>query len=492
MGHGQREGVSPDSPTLASNSRLTPWPFSSGPEAEMIGSMHHGEPDATWARGTQPARDSTFLRAAAVMLVLAAIVLLVVTGMAGLSGTILFIAPALAAWLVWHRSRLVALYLAQMAIYFGLTSIVLGVDRPPQLVAIVVIWALGAAAGAFIGGDSEAARPDKKRDPPRWPHFAVTAGLIAVQAILILSGQVGYGAQLTLGLSTPEGLPGILATAAPVVSIMLLNTALGSQRMVLGAALFTLLEATVLALSGFRGTAVFFLLALIAAGALTLPRSSPWLRPRRVIAVASMLTLVAVGSFVVGANVRNVAATQLGVSSEGTQLFSLDQALPVITTRLDLGAPLQTAIQFQDSISVQEAVSWTLQLQALIPRFIWPDKPVVDYGQRVSVAVYGYRYGQTSSTISTIGDTLVNFKIPGMISIAVLLGFVLRLAEMRIRSSVGIASIVLAAALSYAVVGSQESPLILAVADVIRNLLVAAVLWTASNAIYRWTASRAS
>ena len=456
----------------------------------MMLSMQHSE---NLTRGQAPllTRDPSLLRAAAVMFVLAAIVSLAITGTASLSGTLLFVAPALAAWLVRRRSLLVALYLAQTAVYFGLTSIILREDRPPQLVAIVVMWAFGAAAGAFVvGRGAAAARTDRDWAPPRWPHFALTAGLIAVQAILILSGQVGYGAQLTLGLSTPEGLPGILATAGPVVSLMLLITALGSQRRVSGAVLLTALEATVLALSGFRGTAVYFIMAIVFAGALTLPRSSPWRRSRRLVVVVSILAAVAVAGFIVGANVRNVAATQLDVSSEGTQLFSLDQALPVVTRRLDEGAPLQAAIQFQDSLSVQEAVSWTFQVEALIPRFLWPDKPVIDYGQRVSVAVYG-EYGRTSSTITTIGDTLVNFKIPGMIIAAILLGFVLRLAERRVRSSVGLASLVLAAALSYAAT-NQESPLILVVTDVLRNILVAAVLWAASNAVYRWTAQRAS
>ena len=183
-----------------------------------------------------PTRDSALLRMAAVMFVLAAIVPLAITGTASLSGTLLFVAPGLAAWLVRRRSLLVALYLAQTAVYFGLTSIILREDRPPQLVAIVVMWAFGAAAGAFVvGRGAAAARTDRDWAPPRWPHFALTAGLIAVQAILILSGQLGYEAQLTLGLTTPEGLPGILATAAPVVSLMLLITALGSQRRVSGA-----------------------------------------------------------------------------------------------------------------------------------------------------------------------------------------------------------------------------------------------------------------
>jgi hypothetical protein len=458
----------------------------------MMRSMQLVEHDLTRGQAPLPIRDSTLLRMAAVMLVLAALVPLAITSTAGLSGTLLFGVPALAAWLVRRRSLLVAAYLAQMAVYFGLTSLTLGEDRPPQLVAIVVLWAFGAAAGAFIGRGAAAARMDWDWAPPRWPHFALTVGLIAVQASLTLSGGVGFGAQLTLGLSTPEGLPGTLATAGPVVSIMLLITALGSQRRVSGAAVLAALEATVLSLSGFRGAADLFIMAIVIAGALTLPRSSPWRGSRRVIVVASILAAFAVATFIVGANVRNATATQLGLSSQGTQLISLDQALPAVTTRLDLGVPLQKAIQFQDSLSVQEAVSWTFQVEALIPRFFWPDKPVIDYGQRVSVAVYGYQYGQTSSTITSIGDTLVNFKIPGMIIASVLLGFVLSLGERRVRSSVGLASLVLAATLSYAAVGGQESPLIIAVAGALRNLMVAAVLWAVCNAVWRWTAQRAS
>jgi hypothetical protein len=451
-------------------------------------SMQHVERERTWGQASVPIRDSTLLRNAAVMLVLAAVVPLAITSTAGLFGTLLFVTPGLAAWLVRRRSLLVAAYLAQTAIYFGLTSLILGEKRPPQLVAIVVLWSFGAAAGALVGRASGATRTDREWAPPTWPHFALTAGLISVQAFLILSGGVGFAAQLALGLSTPEGLPGILATAGPVVSLMLLITALGSQRRILGAALLTALQATVLALSGFRGAAVLFIIAIVVAGVLTLPRSSPWRRSRRVVVVVSILVAFAVASFIIGASVRNATATQLGVSSAGTQVVSLEQLFPVVTTRLDLGTALQTAIEFQDSRSVQEAISWTFQVQALIPRFVWPDKPVIDYGQRVSVAVYGYSYGQTSSTITTIGDTLVNFGIPGMIIAAVLLGFVLSLAERRVRGSVGVLSLVLAASLSYAVAGSQESPLILVIGGVIRNLLVAVALWAAANAVYRWTA----
>jgi hypothetical protein len=265
---------------------------------------------------------------------------------------------------------------------------------------------------------------------------------------------------------------------------MLLMTALRSEHGVYVAAVLAVLEAVVLSLSGFRGATAVFVIAVILVAALTLPKGSPWRRPHRVSIVATVLALVAVVGFIVGANVRSGIAAGLGVSSQGTQLFSADQALPIVATRLDLGAALQTAIQYQDDPSLNEALSWSSQVQAFIPRFLWPDKPIIDFGQQVSVTVYGLQPGQSSSTISTIGDTLVNFKIPGVVVVPFVLGLALSLVERRIRKGVGLPSLVLAAGLSYAIVG-QEAPLIVTVAGLIRNLLVAAILWGTSQALYR-------
>jgi hypothetical protein len=265
---------------------------------------------------------------------------------------------------------------------------------------------------------------------------------------------------------------------------MLLITSLGSQHRVYVAAMLAVLEAMVLSLSGFRGAAALFVIAVIFSAALTLPKTSPWRRPHRLTVVGAVLGLVAIVGFSVGANVRSGIATELGASSLGTQLFSVDQALPVVAARLDLGPALQAAIQYQDDPSVEEAVSWTSQVKAFIPRFLWPDKPIIDYGQQISRSVYGLGYGQSSATISTVGDVLVNFKIPGVFLASFVLGLALALAEGRIRNGAGLTSLVLAAALSYGIVG-QEASLIVTAAGVIRNLLVAAVLWWASQAVNR-------
>ncbi len=411
-------------------------------------------------------------------------VALALSGWTHWGAILLLVIPGLAAWAVRRASLLVTFYLTQMAVYFGLTSLVLVEDRPPILIGIVAIWAVGLTIGGFAGRTNIPAPHVTEWSRPRWPQFVLIAGLVTMQAGLVLSGRLGFGAQLTLGLSTPTGVLGILAAAAPVLSLMLLITASRSQHLVYVAAVLAGLEAVVLSLSGFRAGAAVFVVGAVIAAALTLPQDSPWRRKYRAIIFATVLTIVVVVGFIVGANVRSGVATELGASSQGTQLFSLDQALPIIASRLDLGAPLQTAIQYQDDPSLKGAVSWTSQIQAFIPRFLWPDKPIIDYGQQVSATAYGLQYGQSSSTISTVGDTLVNFKIPGLVIVSLGLGLALSLAERRIRTGAGLQSLVLAAGLSYAVVG-QEAPLILTVAGVVRNLLVAAILWAASQAVYR-------
>src|SRR5207249_4460335 len=105
----------------------------------------------------------------------------------------------------------------------------------------------------------------------------------------------------------------------PVVLLMLLITAVHSQRHVYSAALLAVIEAAVLSLSGFRSAAAVFLLAILVLAALALPKRSPWRRPSRATAVTAMVGLVAIASFIAAANVRNAIATELGVSSQGTR-----------------------------------------------------------------------------------------------------------------------------------------------------------------------------
>lgn len=57
---------------------------------------------------------------------------------------------------------------------------------------------------------------------------------------------------------------------------------------------------------------------------------------------------------------------------------------------------------------------------ALIPRFLWPDKPVLQSGYWVTTEIYGQTSGYTSTAITGIGDFYLDFGIIGP-----LLGFAL-------------------------------------------------------------------
>jgi hypothetical protein len=406
-------------------------------------------------------------------------VTLAISGWDNLAPIPLLVVPCIAAWAVRRVSVLVALYLAQIAVGFGVTALVLDDHPSSLLIAIVLLWTLGLCVGSLVGRTKVTSTPERAWVPPMWPQFALVAVLVAIQAYLALSAQLGYAAQYSLGLATPTDALGILATAGPVVSLMLLITAFRARRGLTGALMLAASQAIVLSLTGFRGTAGFFAIAAFAAGALAIPKGSPWLRPRRMTLVVATIVLFAAGGFIVGANVRSAAATRLG---NPTQLFGLNQAVSTVSTRLDLGAPLQAGIDSENDPNVEAALSWTSQIQTFIPRFLWPDKPTTAYGQLVSVTVYGLQYGETSSTITTIGDVLVNSKIPGVIVVSLLLGFALTRAERRVRRAKGVFLVVLAAVLADSILG-LEAPLIVLIATALRNLLVSAVLWRASQTL---------
>src|SRR5205085_12186234 len=134
---------------------------------------------------------------------------------------------------------------------------------------------------------------------PRWPQFVLTAGLVVLQITLALSGRLGYGAQLTLGLNSPTDVLGVLTTVAPTVSVMLLLTALRAQHRVYIAGVMAVSEALALSLTGFRGAAATLVVAIIFAAALTLPKGSPWRRPHRATIVTAGLAVVAVAGFII-------------------------------------------------------------------------------------------------------------------------------------------------------------------------------------------------
>ncbi|WP_203923639.1 hypothetical protein [Rugosimonospora africana] len=389
---------------------------------------------------------------------------------------LLLLGPAIAAWVVRRRCLLASLYLAQIAVYYGLSGLVTRSLGSPALVALVTLWAGGVVLGACV------LRRHKTRLLPargQAPHVAqvILAGLlITIHGVLVFNEKIGVAAQLAGGVSTPTGVMGTLATAAPIVALMLLVSALSTGQRVPAAVAVAGGEVILLTLSGFRGSAAVFVITAFTVAALRLPRSSPWRRPRRIATASLLLLAISVVSFASAANVKSRAAADSGLSSSGTQVFGLDQALPNVAARLDLRPGLQTAIDLRDDPYAADAVSWTFQLQALVPRALWPNKPVIDYGRRVSAEVYGQVNSASSSTVTTIGDTLINFGVAGVAIASLLLGVFLALIERLSRQGSGPISLALTASAAMFIVG-QEGPLILGAAGLIRNLVIASTLW---------------
>jgi hypothetical protein len=411
----------------------------------------------------------------------------------GWTTPLLVVVPGLLTMAVMPSSTISAAYLALTTLTFGVTSMLLGSTWQPRLVSTVLAWSLAIAAGTLMGGTTSQRRSPTSGSWKRmaWTHYALCGGLIGVSVFLALTSGSGYEAQLMTGLTTPTGILGTLSVAAPFVTLILVLSAIKSDRRMIGAIVLSGAQMLALALSGFRSAAGDFILAILVGAALTLPRGSVWRRKSRLLIVMPVLLMLTISTFMLGSNVRNEAASRLGISSSGTRLFTLDNAAHNTLTRLQLGSSLGKAIEFQNDKTAKAAVSWTTQFAAVIPRFLWPEKPIVDYGQRVSVAIYGYTYGQSSSTVTTVGDSLLNFGLVGLVLIGFLAGYAFRRFEMRLRSNSGWLSVVVGIVIVYSVL-DQESPVILIIIGILRNFLVTAGLWAAATLIANIKRTRGS
>lgn len=412
----------------------------------------------------------------------------------GWTTPLLVVVPGLLAIAVMRFSIVSAAYLMESALFFGVTSLILGSDWQPRLVSAVLAWSLAIAAGTLLGGPSSSrltSPASRSWLEPRWPHYLLSGGLIGVGAYLALSGSSGYSAQIMNGVSTPTGILGMLSVVSPIVTLTLLLSCIGSERRSRGAIVLAGAQMLVLALTGFRGAAGVFIVSILVGAALTLPCESAWRRKSRLLIVLPALLVMLITTFVLGANIRNSAATRLGVSSSGTQLFTLDNALINTSTRLQLGTYLDTAIKYRNDAGLKEAVSWGTQLQAAVPRFLWRDKPNVDYGNQISVAMYGSASARSSTPITTIGDCLLNYGPVGLVLIGLLVGYAFRRVAARVRSSTGGMSVLVCALVSYSAM-NQEGAILLTLIGILRNGLVAGGLWAAVTLVSNFEMTHSS
>lgn len=438
----------------------------------------------------EPRARSALVPVWACLLGVAMFVPLALPDWSGWTTPLLLLVPAVLAVALARTSVLSSAYLFQVCLYFGATSLLLGSHWSAQLVSLVLAWTLAIGAGTLAGAISspDSVRAIRSWQVLRWPHFVLAIGLVVINAYLALTGRSGYSAQVTLGRSTPTGVLGSLAVAAPVVTLFVFLICICSGRHVRLASAIALAQMFVLAQSGFRGAADIYIVALVIGMALMLPSESPWRRKSRLIVVMPILAALTLLTFIIGADVKNTAATQAHVSSAGTQVFVFNTAVTKTATRLELASNLETALLYRGDQNAQNAVSWKAQLAAGVPRFAWPGKPDADYGQRVSVAMYGLQFGQSSSTVTAIGDCLLNFGPLGVVIVGLILGFGFRRVQVAVHRRGGAATLLVAVVFVYSMIG-QESPLILTGVGMLRLWLIAGVLWGSATALARLTSS---
>lgn len=388
------------------------------------------------------------------------------------------VATALVAVALLKMSFIAAAYLFQSAIYFGLAPVLAGGDVPPLATTVPLVWYLGVGVGAALAWANRVNRDFTPTTaivefPGR--YIVIGAGFLVVQLALLQTGQFGYSAQIRSGVSTPVGVLGSLAAIAPAYNLAMLYASVKlNSRMKVAVAVATA-QLLILAFTGFRGASIGFALAALFGSIVCLPRESSLRRPTRAFAGAILTSVVAIVGFMTASRVKSQAAQQLDVVSSGTELWNADTWLPSLASRLDLTAPLEVALPYRGT-RVVELVDWLSQAVAVIPRVIWPEKPITDYGQVITSVIYNSS-GYSSSTITTVGDVYLNTGFIGLAFVGVGVGFAICHVETFVRSRSAVWPVVLLAALVTTTL-DHEAPLALGAIDMLRTVIVVGGLWT--------------
>lgn len=389
--------------------------------------------------------------------------------------TALFVIPIIVALAIGRYSLLAAVYVATMGVLFGLTAMILGSDPTPVVVPIVLLSCIAVGLGAVAVGTRLRLPTVGTWPTPGWVHFVVVAFLIGLQAVQLLNGQSGLTAQLN-GTSDSGSVVSLVVGAGSTMTLMLFLVCLAEGRHALLAAVLMAAQILVFSLGGSRGVGPLSLISIAVAASLVLPATSKWRSKKRLLACLIIGLVAGFGLFNLGAEAKDAATINAKGRIGNSFVFSPDETISKTAERLELNPPLEKAIAAQDDIAVQDALGWQNQVIAVVPRILWPEKPAIDYSQQVSVTVYGLPYGLTSTSISRVGDTLVNFGVGGIIAVGVIVGCALAASERFIRHRRGIVALALAAGLSQEVL-AHESPVIIATIGAIRGILLAAVFW---------------
>lgn len=396
-----------------------------------------------------------------------------------------------------RRSVLAAVFCALVTLEFFVAPMLaqIGSDEPRRPPETAYIWLLAVAAGAMLSArrPGSAVRPANSVSGP-FPWFALAVvGLIAVQAYLLLSGDQGYAAQLRSGLNTPPGILGSLSAVAPagVLAVCAMWRPGSISRFAVGALVVG--EVALLVISGFRAVAPVFIASLVVVVVVAQSESLRALGSGKLATIAGVLIITIVGSFTAAANLKFAAAFEKFGRSDFAFVITGDDAVSQLGQRIDLGPPFWQSSAYISAIETPGVFSWSNQLVALVPRIFWPDKPVIDYGQRVTSDIYGLREVQSSSTISTLGDVNLNSGPYGVLILGIVIGVACIYIEQRIRCrrSGPLGYIVLAIFVTG--IFQHEAPLGIILAGGLQALVVLFVLWGAAVVVSaHWNSRRSA
>lgn len=359
----------------------------------------------------------------------------------------------------------------------------LNLDRTQFLASL---WILAACLGGVISsrtGRSYSrlrAVPSLQRLSPAM--FIAIVSLLA-EYVLVAGGSFGVAGQYATGNSGGGYLGLLVQIGPPSAAGALLATLARPTRttgeLVVPAGLVAL-QAVALTFSGFRGAAPLYVLAVaLCSFRLAAPKQRMPVG-RRLIVGATLLCFLA-GLLLNGASVRQSAATAAGSAAAH---ISISNALPTVVQRFDESPYLARAYESRDQPAAREAVSLRNQLTAVVPRFLYPSKGNVDYGQQVSIAVYGAPAStRNSSTVTTFGDALINAGLTGGFILVTIYVFLIDAVFRRMRRAATVQSLSVYVALVTAVL-NLEAPAALNLIGILRvSIAIVVAQWLVARVL---------
>ncbi len=368
-------------------------------------------------------------------------------------------------------------YVIFVALWFLLPSID-GLDTgQPQLARvwlIAALWLFAWTGGQLLFGRFDRLAPDVEQARHLHDGGAVfgliVIGLIAmaIQAHQIAEGISGYTLQIS-GVSNTSLSGGIAGMAGPaLIAAIIIARWSSTRRIQVTLVVLLVIEALFLTQSGIKAAAITYFLTLLLAYIAVRPPSNARERGMLLRALMAIIVLGVPLTIMAGA-VRQADEVNAGYESGRTALTLV--SLPrTALTRFDEVPNLGQALGPLNP-QARSVVSMTHQVESFVPRELWPEKPVFNYGEQVSSVIFGLPASyRTSSTITWLGDLYLNGGLWTILFTGVVLGSVVRRTfrrAVRAGPMMTILTVLLVSALF-----NPENPIVLAIAGMLRAFLV--------------------